>query len=43
MKKRRVFDELMEGIAAMKKHRSGKIKLRIAKVTVLAPPKAKKK
>jgi hypothetical protein len=32
MGKRRIFDELMEGIAAMKAHREGKLKLRTYKV-----------
>jgi hypothetical protein len=32
MAKRRIFDELMEGIAEMKKHREGKIILRSFKV-----------
>lgn len=32
MAKRRIFDELMEGVAAMKAHREGKITLRTFKV-----------
>lgn len=33
MAKRRIFDDLMEGVAAMKSHREGKITLRSYKVT----------
>jgi len=32
MGKRRIFDELMEGVAAMKAHREGKLTLRTYKV-----------
>lgn len=32
MAKRNMFDELMEGVAAMKKHREGKLTLRTYKV-----------
>jgi hypothetical protein len=33
MAKRKIFDELMEGVAAMKSHRTGKLKLRTVSVT----------
>ena len=36
MSKRKIFDELMEGVAAMKSHREGTITLRTYKVE--APP-----
>lgn len=36
MAKRRIFDELMEGVAAVKAHREGKIALRSYKAS-LAP------
>ena len=39
MKKRKLFDELMEGLDAMKKHREGKITLRTHKVEVRPLPK----
>jgi len=32
MAKRRLFDELMEGVSAMKSHREGKLTLRTYKV-----------
>jgi hypothetical protein len=34
MAKRRIFDELMEGVKAMKKHREGKLTLRSYKEEV---------
>jgi putative transcriptional regulator len=39
MKKKKLFDDLMEGIDAMKKHRQGKITLRTHKVEALPLPK----
>jgi putative transcriptional regulator len=39
MAKRKIFDELMEGIAAMKSQREGKITLRIYKVKSAPLPK----
>ena len=39
MAKRNVFGELMEGVAAMKDHREGKITLRSYKVDVAPLPK----
>lgn len=33
MAKRKIFDELMEGVAAMKSHRKGTVKLRTFSVT----------
>jgi putative transcriptional regulator len=39
MAKRNIFDELMEGVAAMKSHREGKITLRSYKVEVKPLPK----
>jgi len=33
MAKRKIFDELIEGIAAMKSHRKGTVKLRTVSVT----------
>lgn len=39
MAKRRIFDELMEGVAAMKGHREGKITLRTFKVEPKPLPK----
>ena len=38
MTKRKIFDEMMEGIAAMKSHREGKITLRTYKVKSGAAP-----
>ena len=43
MKKRKLFDELMEGVEAMKKHREGKIKLPSRRVTLPKPAKANAK
>lgn len=43
MAKRRIFDELMEGVAAMKAHREGKITLRSYKVEVTPLPKVDSK
>lgn len=39
MVKRRIFDELVEGVAAMKAHREGKITLRSYKVEAAPLPK----
>jgi putative transcriptional regulator len=39
MSKRKVFDEVMEGVAAMKSHREGKITLRTFHVKPAPPPK----
>ena len=39
MTKRKIFDELMEGIAAMKSHREGKVTLRSYKVEPELLPK----
>jgi putative transcriptional regulator len=38
MAKRKIFDELMEGVAAMKKHREGKLTLRSYKEEVRPLP-----
>lgn len=43
MAKRRIFDELMEGVAAMKAHREGKVTLRSYKVEVAPLPKVDSK
>ncbi len=43
MTKRRIFDELMEGVAAMKGHRQGKITLRSYKVEPKPLPKVDSK
>lgn len=43
MAKRRVFDELMEGVAAMKAHREGKVTLRSYKIEVAPLPKVDSK
>ena len=43
MAKRDIFDELMEGVAAMKNHRKGKITLRTYKVEVVPLPKVDSK
>jgi putative transcriptional regulator len=39
MTKRKIFDEMMEGIAAMKSHRQGRLTLRSFKVDVAPLPK----
>jgi putative transcriptional regulator len=39
MAKRNIFDELMEGVAAMKSHREGKITLRTYRVEAKPLPK----
>jgi putative transcriptional regulator len=39
MAKRKIFDELMEGLTAIKEHREGKITLRSYKVDVAPLPK----
>ena len=43
MAKRNIFDELMEGVAAMKHHRRGKITLRSYKVVPAPLPKVDSK
>jgi putative transcriptional regulator len=43
MAKRDIFGELMEGVAAMKNHREGKITLRTYKVEVAPLPKVDSK
>ncbi len=43
MEKRSIFDELMEGVAAMKSHRAGKVTLRTYKVTPKLLPKVDSK
>ncbi len=43
MAKRNIFDELMEGLAAMKSHREGKITLRSYKVEPKPLPKVDSK
>jgi len=39
MSKRKIFDEMMEGVAAMKSHREGRITLRTYKVEAHHSPK----
>ena len=43
MAKRKIFDDLMEGVAAMKPHREGKLTLREYEVEVDALPKVDSK
>jgi putative transcriptional regulator len=43
MAKRRIFDELMEGVAAMKDHREGKLTLRRYRVETKRLPKVDSK
>jgi putative transcriptional regulator len=43
MAKRKIFDELIEGVAAMKSHREGKLTLRSYKVEPGALPKVDSK
>ena len=43
MAKRDIFGEIMEGLAAIKEHREGKIALRSYKVAVAPLPKADSK
>src|SRR5256884_4551322 len=43
MSKRKIFDELMEGVAAMKSHRRGKITLRTYRVEAAPLPKVDSK
>ncbi|HEX9759758.1 MAG TPA: helix-turn-helix domain-containing protein [Candidatus Acidoferrales bacterium] len=43
MSKRRIFDEIMEGVAAMKGHREGKITLRTFKTKPAPLPKVSSK
>ncbi len=38
MPKRKLFDEIMEGVAAMKSHREGKLTLRTYKIEPTAAP-----
>jgi putative transcriptional regulator len=43
MSKRKIFNELMEGVAAMKSHRRGKITLRTYRVEAATLPKVDSK
>lgn len=43
MAKRKIFDELMEGVAAMKAHREGKITLRSYRIEAKPLPKVDSK
>jgi putative transcriptional regulator len=43
MAQRKIFDEVMESVAAMKSHRKGKMTLRTYKVEVAALPKVDSK
>jgi putative transcriptional regulator len=43
MSKRKIFDELMEGVAAMKSHHGGKITLRTYRVEAAPLPKVDSK
>jgi len=43
MTKRKVFDEMIEGVAAMKSHREGKITLRTYKIEVAPLPRVDSK
>ncbi len=43
MSKRRIFDEMIEGIRAMKSHREGKITLRTYNVEAASLPKVDSK
>src|SRR5437667_11983522 len=43
MRKKKIFDEMMEGVAAMKSHREGKITLRSYKVEAAPLPKVDSK
>ncbi len=43
MAKRNIFDELIEGVAAMKSHREGKVTLRTCKIEVTPQPKVDSK
>ena len=43
MRKRKIFGEVMDGIAAMKSHREGKITLRTYKVEAAPLPKVDSK
>jgi len=43
MAKRKIFDELMEGVGAMEKHREGKLTLRSYKVEAAPLPKVDSK
>jgi putative transcriptional regulator len=43
MSKRKIFDEMMEGVSAMKGHREGKITLRIYNLEVAPLPKVDSK
>src|SRR5262245_48385964 len=43
MAKRNIFDELMQGVAEMKRHREGKVTLRTHRVEVTSLPKVDSK
>ena len=43
MSKRKIFDEMIEGVAAMKSHREGKIMLRTYSVEAAPLPKVDSK
>lgn len=43
MAKRKLFDEMIEGVTAMEKHREGKLTLRSYQVEVAPPPKVDSK
>lgn len=43
MAKRNIFGELMDGVAAMKNHREGKLTLRSCKIDVMPLPKVDSK
>ena len=43
MSKRKIFDEMIEGVAAMKSHREGKITLRSYKIEVAPLPRVDSK
>jgi putative transcriptional regulator len=43
MSKRKIFDEMIEGVAAMKSHREGKVTLRTYQVEVAPPPRVDSK
>src|SRR5215510_13874753 len=43
MSKRKIFDEMIEGVAAMKSHREGKITLRTYKIEVAPLPRVDSK
>jgi len=43
MRKRKIFDEMIEGVAAMKSHREGKITLRTYKIEAAPLPRVDSK